>query len=80
MQGKVLKATRFRRKSKGWKRGLFAHGKGAGQSFQMLSPSLFGVGGWSMGWGVGQQASEQENGSLRKSIMLEIHRYKANTV
>lgn len=55
-------------------REVFAHGKGAGQSFQMLIPSLFGVGGWSMGWGVGQQASGQENRSLSKSIMLESHR------
>ena len=51
MQGKVLKATYFRRDSKGWERGLFAQGKGAGQSFQMLLPSLLGEGGWSVGWG-----------------------------
>lgn len=41
-QGKVLKATCCRRNSEGWENSLFVEGKGAGQTFQTLLPSLFG--------------------------------------
>lgn len=41
-QGKVLKATCFRRNSKGWDKGLFAEGRGAEQSFLMFSIPYLG--------------------------------------
>ena len=61
-------------------REVFLHkGKGLGNHFRCFYPPCWGkeAGAWGGG---GQQASGQEEGSPRKSITLEIHRWKTNTV